>query len=78
MKSEELLDAFLRQFPNSAGPADEYRFLKYAFAAAREEAAFNRGAFERAGVEPRKIDVYETVYSYVRMYLDGLSRGDTF
>mgnify|MGYP003303091906 CR=1 FL=1 len=62
----DLLNDFLRHFPNSTHPCDTKRFIKYAFEAARAEKALDVEAFRKAGVTEKNISRYLDYYSLIR------------
>lgn len=76
MTTDELKDLFLSGHPGSTHECDRERFLRYAFAAARENRGFDRVSLEGAGVGEPLIGEYETVYSWVRTLVSMQGRGE--
>ena len=72
----ELKAAFFGGHPDSTHEYDRERFLRYAFAAAREKLAFDREAFVASGVRDPQIDEYERAYSWIRCIVSMQERGE--
>lgn len=76
MNTDELLHAFLSEHPDSTSTYDRERFIRYAFAGARDNRAFDKYAFEKAGVSNALIHDYETAYSWIRDIVEMTKRGE--
>lgn len=72
----ELKAAFFGGHPDSTHEYDRERFLRYAFAAAREKLAFDRESFASAGVRDSLIHEYERAYSWIRCIVSMQERGE--
>lgn len=66
MNEEELLDFFLSEHPRSNNPLDRRRFIRYAIKCAQNGRSFNEEAFKKYGFNNNEIEIYETIFGWIK------------
>lgn len=72
MNENELLETFLGAFPESEHPLDRKRFIAYCLASARNRSSFRDADLRGRGVSEERINLLETVHSWIRDVYDYL------
>lgn len=68
----ELKELWLSAHPDSTHVNDLKRFIRYAIELAREDGGLDHGEMESRGVSPRRREVYQRQYEFLRVVLDVL------
>lgn len=77
MNENELLDKFLKGFPESAGPHDRENFIAYAITCVKNESSMNFDALREHGLSSKRIELYQKAFEWIRDTMDYLSNKET-
>lgn len=66
MNENELLESFLKLFPETLHPCDRERFLKYAIACTRNDHNLDLDALRNRGVSDERIKEYQIAFEWIK------------
>lgn len=77
MNENEMLDKFLKGFPESAGPHDRENFIAYAITCVKNESSINFDALRDYGLSDKRIEFYQNAFEWIRDTMDYLLKPKT-